>query len=68
VTDQDGKLPHHIPTSELYETAAGTERLNSNHCIHLRTCEMCQQVLEAFITGVVGKAIQHHHGPRQAAA
>ncbi len=65
---QDGKLPQHIEASTLYETAAGTNRLNSSHCIHLRSCEFCQQVLEAFVTGIVGKPVSRHPETPQVAA
>ena len=65
---QEGKLISHIPASALYETAAGTNRLARPECIHLRTCEFCQQVLEVFITGVVGNPLPRHADRPHAAA
>jgi hypothetical protein len=55
----------HISTAVLYDGAAGNRKFTQQQCLHLRTCDFCQQVLQIFVTGIVDNPPRREPNPRR---
>jgi len=50
--------PKHIPPARLYDAAEGLRNLTSAHRKHLHLCDLCKDILQTFVTKMIGQSAE----------